>query len=80
MPSLQFEMDRLLEADDHLARASRNIADMERVMAQQKAAGFDVSIAQQALDTARRGYEALQEHRDLIATIIEDVRAGRLPG
>jgi hypothetical protein len=80
MPDLQFELDRLREADDHLARVRKDIAEMEHVVAQQEAEGFDTSVAQQTLDTARRGHEALQQHRDLIASIVDDVRARRLPG
>jgi hypothetical protein len=79
VPNLQFELDQLTVADEHIAAAERNIADLSEHLARARAAGDETELAQRAVNAAKDGLRAFLEHRELIVKVIEDVRAGRLP-
>jgi hypothetical protein len=79
VPNLQFEMGQLETADRHIALAERNVAEMRKTLAASRAAAEDTALAERALAAAENGLTAFLEHRELIVTTIDDIRAGRLP-
>jgi hypothetical protein len=79
MPNLQFELDQLARADEHIEKVQRNIAHMEQVLAQERASGAATEESEHALRVSRQGLQEFHRHRELIVMTIGDIKAGRVP-
>jgi aryl carrier-like protein len=70
MSLIETEQRHLLEADDHITRAKKLIADQEFRVRQQLAAGFDSIRAEQLLALMRQVLANFEIHRVLIVEAI----------
>ncbi|MBC5765789.1 hypothetical protein [Ramlibacter albus] len=79
MPNLQWEMDQLRLADEHIATAERSIAELRSDIEKQQAHGGDSYLGERALHAALGALEEFRRHRELIVDTIQSIKDGRLP-
>jgi hypothetical protein len=65
------ELNRLVQADRHIADAERNVSDQLLLIEKLRRDGHDIRIAEET-----PSLHSLREHRHLIATTIEQIDKG----
>ncbi|HEX7890160.1 MAG TPA: hypothetical protein VF522_12435 [Ramlibacter sp.] len=80
MPNLEHELEQLAAADRHIERAEFFVAQLRNARQVQHARGLNVAAAEDTLQAAVQTLDVFLLHRRLIREIIDDLRAGRLPG
>ena len=78
MPDKAEEMRHLAEADEHIRRGARTVADLTALVAAQNSRGADSAEARQTLATAEDSLAEMRLHRAHIVQTIRDLDAGVL--
>lgn len=76
MPNLDMELDHLRQADEHIALARVNVADVSEAVA--TTASPTVEMAEHLI-TLKSTLAAFEAHRELILQTISGIRDGSLP-
>ena len=70
------ELNRLAQADRHIADAERNVSDQLLLIEKLRRDGHDIRIAEETLKRFEASLHTLREHRHLIVTTIEQIDKG----
>jgi hypothetical protein len=79
MPNLDYEIEQLRLANEHIEKAAKSVAGLQAALSQQDWSGSDTQLSQRTLAAAKDGFRAFVAHRDHIMSTIEQLRAGALP-
>jgi hypothetical protein len=70
------ELNRLAQADRHIADAEPNVSDQLLLIEKLRRDGHDIRIAEETLKRFEASLHTLREHRHLIVTTIEQIDKG----
>ena len=72
----QAEVERLGQADQHIATAERRITKQRLLVEELRADGHDTKVAEEMLRGFQENLQTLREHREIIIKTIEQIDRG----
>jgi hypothetical protein len=76
MPKRTDEVRHLADADEHIRRGERSVAELAALVTAESMRGADVTRARKLLATAEEALAQMRALRDHIARTIDDIDAG----